>query len=448
VVSAVWLLAISACAALASWLAVLLIRRLAVRWGMMDVPNERSSHSRAMPLGGGLAIVGVNVAAWFFVGFVLRLMTWQHALVFIIGGLLVAGVSLLDDLGHVSYRIRLVVHSLVALLLVLGYTYWDTVNVPLLGTLVLGIPGAILTIVWIVGLTNAYNFMDGLDGMLGGQAVAAGLGWVALGWIENQPLLMALGALLAASSLGFLVHNWHPARIFMGDVGSTFLGYSFAVVPVIAARSDPKLALAGVLLVWPAIFDSSFTVLRRLRLHQNIFAGHRTFLFHRLVAAGWSQSSAALLYTALPVLGAVLACTWAKSNRPIHSAMALVLVSSCSGLWLLVRQQEHRRASRLSAIKNLLLDAGHWASKEMANLEDLAERLIRFEMSSLAWQAIVSGLWDGVDRRAGEGPRRLHDLRDYPRRGGSRGISPGRRVGDQAQPGAKEPVPAYAVKHA
>jgi len=349
-------------------------------------------------------------------------------------------VSLLDDLGHVSYRIRLVAHSLVALLLVLGYTYWDTVNVPLLGTLVLGIPGAILTIVWIVGLTNAYNFMDGLDGMVGGQAVAAGLGWVAQGWIENQPLLMALGALLAASSLGFLFHNWHPARIFMGDVGSTFLGYSFAVVPIIAARSDPKLALAGVLLVWPAIFDSSFTVLRRLRLRQNIFAGHRMFLFHRLVAAGWSQSSAALLYTALPVLGAVLACTWAKSNRPVHSAMALVLVASCSGLWLLVRQQEHRRASRLNAIKNLLLDAGHWANKELANLEDLAERLIRYEMSSPAWQAIVTGRWDGIDRRSEEDPLRIHDRRQNPLRTTDRRTRPDPRALGQVQPVANEPI--------
>ncbi|MCX6983473.1 MAG: hypothetical protein NT118_01805 [Lentisphaerae bacterium] len=90
-----------------------------------------------------------------------------------------------------------------------------------------------------------------------------GLGWIVLGWLGNQTLVVALGLLLASTSLGFLGYNWPPAKIFMGDVGSAFLGYTFAVLPVVAVQRDPRFALAGVLLVWPFVFDAAFTFLRR-----------------------------------------------------------------------------------------------------------------------------------------------------------------------------------------
>jgi UDP-GlcNAc:undecaprenyl-phosphate GlcNAc-1-phosphate transferase len=323
-----------------------------VRWNILDIPNERSSHSRAVPLGGGVAIVCVNLAAWSYVGFITHIMSWQHALVFIVGALLVGTVSFIDDLGHVPYPVRLLVHGVAAAVFIFGYTSWNVITLPLLGALTLGAAGTVLTFFWIVGLTNAYNFMDGLDGTLSGQATAAGLGWIALGLLSGHPLLMGIGALTAASSLGFLLHNWHPARIFMGDVGSTFLGFSFAVLPVIAAHFDSRLALAGVLLVWPAVFDSSFTVARRLRRGENIFVGHRTFLFHRLIEVGWSQPAAASLYTALPIMGAVLACTWYKGNPIIHTIIGVTVGCACVGLWLLVRQQERRttRETRRPAV--------------------------------------------------------------------------------------------------
>jgi UDP-N-acetylmuramyl pentapeptide phosphotransferase/UDP-N-acetylglucosamine-1-phosphate transferase len=330
--------------AMGSWLVVGIARRLALRWNVLDVPNARSSHEQPMPLGGGLAIACINIAACLFLTFIHPAISPRHALVFIAGALLVATVSLLDDLGHVRCHIRLGIHGAAAIIFIAGYAYWQTLMLPVVGTVTLGVFGVVLTFFWIVGLTNAYNFIDGLDGLAAGQAVAAGLGWAALGRFTGHPVLENIGLLLAASSLGFLIHNWHPATIFMGDVGSTFLGFSFAVLPIVAARLDPRLALAGVLLVWPAIFDSAFTILCRLRRRQNIFVGHREFLFHRLVAVGWSHSQAALLYMTLPVLGAVLAFTWDQGTRPLHIGVVMALSVACAGLWLLVRQQETKVA--------------------------------------------------------------------------------------------------------
>jgi UDP-N-acetylmuramyl pentapeptide phosphotransferase/UDP-N-acetylglucosamine-1-phosphate transferase len=338
---------------IATYGAVSAVRKGSIRWGLWDVPNQRSSHQRPVPSGGGVAFVVMVFLAWLAtseVGQVLfgyPVVSRYHALIFILSGALIAGISLIDDLGHVPYGIRLSVHVAAAAIFVLFYTYWSVLNLPLFGTFALGTGGLVLSVVWIVGLTNAYNFIDGLDGLAAGQAVAASIGWTALGLATGHPVIAGTGVLLGACSLGFLVHNWYPARIFMGDVGSTFLGFCFAVLPLIAARYDLRLALAGVLLVWPAIFDSSLTVIRRLTHGDNIFVGHREFLFHRLVACGWSHSAAAALYIPLPLIGAALAFSWEYGNRVIHALVLASLVTLCAWLWLFVRQVERRHA-RLS----------------------------------------------------------------------------------------------------
>lgn len=335
--------------AVVSYVAVALFRVLARRWELVDIPNERSSHLIPVPLGAGIVVVAINIIAWLVFGGTGGDLAASHAIVLACGGLLIAGVSLVDDLGHVPYPIRLGIQTIAALLVVLGYGFWHACNVPLLGIVTLGPVGPLLTVLWIVGLTNAYNFMDGIDGMAAGQATAAGLGWVLIGLITGIPVLAVLGSVLAASSLGLLGHNWQPARVFMGDVGATFLGYSLAVMPIIGARQDPRLALTGVLLVWPAIFDSLFTVLRRLRKHENIFVGHRSFLFHRLVHVGWSHAAVSSLYLVFPVVGALLAFQWEHGTRPEHIAMMIVVSGLAIGLWQLVRQQEKALARRSAA---------------------------------------------------------------------------------------------------
>ena len=154
---------------------------------------------------------------------------------------------------------------------------------------------------------NAYNFMDGIDGLAGSQTVVAGLGWLVPGGIVGLPIF---GVLVAGSSLGFLGHNWPPTRIFMGDVGSVFLGFTLAVLAVIGGLAHPRLPLAGLLVVWPFVFDTTFTIVRRLRRGENIFAAHRSHLYQRLVIAGYSQRAVTLLYAGLALVGVVLALAW------------------------------------------------------------------------------------------------------------------------------------------
>jgi UDP-N-acetylmuramyl pentapeptide phosphotransferase/UDP-N-acetylglucosamine-1-phosphate transferase len=397
-----------------SWLSIYAARSLAVRYNVFDIPNERSSHARPTPLGGGGAIVLVTVAAFGLFAAIHPVTTRAHALIFIAGALLIAAVSLVDDLGHVPYPIRLAVQGLAAAVFILGYAYWHAVDVPLLGTIALGGFGIVLTLVWMVGLTNAFNFMDGVDGMAAGQAVVAGLGWAMLGWLKGWSLLELTGLLLAATSLGFLLHNWHPARIFMGDVGSTFLGYCFAALAVIAARYDARLALAGVLLVWPTIFDTGFTALNRLRRHENIFAGHREFLFHRLVATGWTHAQAATLYLTFPMLGALLAFTWDRGTPLLHAGMGLVVGALCLALWLFVRRRE-RIASTALGVLDMLVDGRPLALVDAPVPLSLrgappavshAANGRHLRPSPPIGAAPTASGWDGVERRSGRDRRR------------------------------------------
>lgn len=307
-----------------SYMCVALLRRWAERWNAIDIPNERSSHTRPTPRGGGLAIagltlVGLGLAAWF------TDLQSSVALVAYLGGSgIVAAVSWIDDRQSLSNRVRFAVHSLAALLAIWGIGYWNDVALPTLLQFQLGWIGLLVTFIWIVGLTNAYNFMDGIDGIAGGQAVVAGFAWAMLGWLIGDTLTRSVGLLIAASSLGFLGHNWPPARIFMGDVGSAFLGYSFAILPLFAVLNHPGLLVFGVLVVWPFLFDTVFTFFRRLRRGENVFAAHRSHLYQRLVIAGYSHRAISVLYIGLALIGVVFAFAW--MNYRVTGIASLVLL--------------------------------------------------------------------------------------------------------------------------
>jgi UDP-N-acetylmuramyl pentapeptide phosphotransferase/UDP-N-acetylglucosamine-1-phosphate transferase len=344
---ALQILGIGFLALVLSYLGVIGLRGWAGRRQIVDVPSERSSHTQPTLRGGGLAIVIVTLSGWLLYTRINSEWPWFSVLAYLVGAVLVGGVSWLDDLRSLPNRVRFAAHTIGAILIILGFGYWQTFGIPFLGSLYLGWFGFVITFLWIVGLTNAYNFMDGIDGIAGGQAVVAGLGWAVLGRISGQPLTSVLGLLLAASSLGFLGHNWPPARIFMGDVGSAFLGYTLAVLPTIAGVEDSRLILAGLLLVWPFVFDTAFTFLKRLFKGENVFVAHRSHLYQRLVIVGYSHRFVTLLYIGLALIGVILAFAWSLRVEGSAVAISLVIPLLCLGLWVFVIRQERIRAVHL-----------------------------------------------------------------------------------------------------
>ncbi len=352
-----------AAALILSYLSVNAIRYFAERHEILDIPNERSSHTQSVPRGGGLAIVILTLAgAWLFLFLNPGSQPYFSLLPYTVGAVLIVVISWLDDLRSQPNWLRFAVHSTGALLAIYNFGFWHlggTLNVNGSITEVLGF---IITFLWIVGLTNAYNFMDGIDGIAGSQAIVAGLFWAVLGWISQQPFLIVLGLLLAASSLGFLFHNWPPALIFMGDVGSAFLGFTFAVLPLISnsyhnsSRWGLELALIGILPLWPFVFDSTFTVFRRLRHGENIFSAHRSHLYQRLVIGGYSHRLVSLLYTGLTIVGSLLALGWILRLRNIFVAVAIILPLLGLALWTMVVRREHKEAVRLRRYKPTYAD--------------------------------------------------------------------------------------------
>ncbi len=298
-------LVLFASALLVSAALVAIIRRWAERKAILDHPSERSSHAVPTPRGGGIAIVLITLvggAAWMS----------PRVAVFAAAALAIAVVSWLDDLRHLPAALRLGVQiaAAVPVVLLFGPLVW-----------------APLLLLWMVGLTNAYNFMDGIDGIAGGQAVVAGLAWGWLGTASGQPLVAAIGLLIAGSSAGFLIHNWQPARIFMGDVGSAFLGFTFASLAVIASQSHRQLFIAGALVVWPFVADAAFTFLRRARRRERLMHAHKSHVYQRLNQTGLSHAAVSVVYIALAAAGAAGAVTYVRGVPLMWIVGALVLLA-------------------------------------------------------------------------------------------------------------------------
>lgn len=316
-----------------SWIGVALFRRWSLGRDLLDIPNARSSHSTPIPRGGGLIIVLVCLIGYAAIAAIFHT---PFSLGYFVGALLVALVSWIDDLYSLAFWKRLVVHFTAAGILVGDLGVWENLSLPFTASeLNFGpILGAVITVGWVVWLLNAYNFMDGIDGIAGLQAVVAGVGWAALGIVLNLHGLFLFAGLVSAVSLGFLLHNWPPARIFMGDVGSAFLGFTLAALPLLArgeAKYDvPTLPLAAVAFVWFFVFDTIFTLLRRIVNRERVWEAHRGHIYQRMLTAGRSHRQVTVLYgaaAALITVIATLALSFAGSLIVLTVFLLLVLTT-------------------------------------------------------------------------------------------------------------------------
>ena len=298
-----------------SYIAVASIRRVAIRRNLLDVPNERSSHRLPTPRGGGLAIAGVVLIGFGLSRLVIADLGARSMWGYLVGAAIIVTASGADDLWTLSASLRLKIQLIAAVAFVTLAGSFDRIELPVAGTLNCGWLGIPITVFWILGLTNAYNFMDGIDGIAAGQAIVAGGMWTLAATSLGLSALSVLSVLVVGASFGFLLHNMPPARIFMGDVGSTLLGYTFAVLPVLALQQtdNPRFAIAGVLSVGPFVLDTTLTIIRRAFNRENLLQAHRSHLYQRLVRRGYSHGFVSSMYTTLAALSAVLGLMYLKN---------------------------------------------------------------------------------------------------------------------------------------
>ena len=296
--------------AAASWLMTRQVLRFALSRGMLDVPNDRSSHSVPVPRGGGLAIVLATLAGLALSG-AAGWMSWRLVLAFC-GAVPIAFIGWLDDRMNVTPLARIGVHIAAAIWAVLSLGGYQAMS---LGStsLRLGALGSMVAVVAIVWATNLYNFMDGIDGIAAGEGVVAGAVGAVVMLAAGSASLAWVSLLLAASSAGFLWWNWSPAKIFMGDVGSGFLGFSFGVLALASERVAAVPALVWIILLGVFVFDATVTLVRRAVRGQRVYAAHRSHAYQRAVRAGLSHArvsmSVVLCSVALGAL-ALMAQAW------------------------------------------------------------------------------------------------------------------------------------------
>jgi len=303
-------------------------RAFVLKKGVIDTPNERSSHTIPTPRGGGL-VMAAAILLGYIAGGVLA--GYSISAGYLIGAALVIGISILDDIYSLPSPLRFGIHFIAATTVIYLEKPFAGIEIPLSENVFsFGWAAIPLTVLWIVWLTNAYNFMDGIDGIAGIQAVAAGLGWAIFLYPKDLSGPAQLAAVTAAAAMGFLIHNWQPAKIFMGDAGSAFLGFTFAVMPLIFGSLDPKidafLPLIAIGMVWPFFFDSVYTLVRRVLRLEPVWRAHRSHLYQKMVISGMSHRSVTTLYGAFAIITALIfgICYRLKNGITIGIALCAV----------------------------------------------------------------------------------------------------------------------------
>ena len=316
-------------AAAVCWVLGFAVNRLLLRWQIIDSPNERSSHTRPTVRGGGIAIITTVVGVG--LGFICR-SERQPLLVAGLGTLALAVVSFIDDLKSIGAAIRLGCHFLaaVAVLIALGISSITLGLSPDTGMLVPAIASGVLGCLWIVGYTNAFNFMDGINGIAGGQAAITGLGMALLtaltvGEFSSPPVLLSLA--IAGAALGFLPYNFPSARMFMGDVGSAPLGFLLGFLVIWLAKSAGAWLLIPLALLHANfVLDTAITLLRRVARGEQWHEAHREHFYQRLVRSGKSHAFVTGWELGLQGLVLGLMLLYLQAGVPVRVGLIVLVV--------------------------------------------------------------------------------------------------------------------------
>jgi UDP-N-acetylmuramyl pentapeptide phosphotransferase/UDP-N-acetylglucosamine-1-phosphate transferase len=295
---------------------------LARRSGMIALPGERQSHQHATPTGGGLGLVFSIVMTTFCLELMLSLpdFWWQKVLP---GVLLLTIIGWRDDKKPVSSLLRLLIQLAVSVWLI-GFGWWV-----LSFKEIVFWSGVTVAMIW---LMNAYNFMDGSNGMAGFQGVFAGIVMALLFQAGGEPSMALVALVVAAACVGFLPLNFPRARVFMGDVSSVPLGFIFAAFAVYGIKTGSMSAILSILVMSVFLVDATLTLLSRAFRGERWYTAHAQHVYQRLIASGWSHSRVLVVYQAINVVVVLPALVLAKTYPQyalVTVGITLLLLGTC-----------------------------------------------------------------------------------------------------------------------
>ncbi len=310
---------------LVSALLVPFIKKMAEHVGAMDIPNSRKVHTKPMPRMGGLAIFGS-----FLVGYMLFARMSVQMLSILIGGFIIILVGIFDDIKPVSAKIKFLV-QIVASCVVVFYGNIVLSHIDVLGfNFDFPVPlNYIVTIFFILSITNAINLIDGLDGLASGVSTIyfATISIIAFILNQMQGLDTILSLIMLGATLGFLLHNFYPAKIFMGDTGSLFLGFTISVIALLGFKATTltSLIIPIVILAIP-IFDTVLAIFRRLLKGENIGTPDKDHFHHQLLKMKFSVRSTVLIIYAINILFACVSIFFVLGDKKIAMAIYVALM--------------------------------------------------------------------------------------------------------------------------
>ena len=318
------------------------LRKIAIENNLVDVPDERKIHREIIPRVGGIAI-----AISFFTAVVLAYSLFHADLTtsissltgICIGGALIFLVGVLDDIKGLNAPKKFAGQILAALALVPFGFLIKTLEIPFIGTVhLISFFGLGLTIVWVVVITNAFNLIDGMDGLASGVVVIASIILVIFSILSGKLLMAIVLIAVLGSTLGFLWHNWHPAKIFMGDCGAMFLGFLLAAVSIKTSyqSTTANAIFVPILALGLPIIDTIAAISRRLWHRKPLFSADKKHIHHKLLDAGFTVRLAALiLYGVCVLLGVTaLVTTIVRSSIAVGIVVGVALVASVSVIML------------------------------------------------------------------------------------------------------------------
>jgi UDP-GlcNAc:undecaprenyl-phosphate/decaprenyl-phosphate GlcNAc-1-phosphate transferase len=300
-----------------------LVKKLAFKIGATDKPNHRKVHQKIMPRLGGLAI---------YISFLIGILIIQpdanyhlpllnpntHIhLAIILGSIIIILTGAFDDVKEISPKVKLLGQILASfIVVVLGDLRVDFINLPFGGgQLNFGIMSIPITMVWIIGITNAINLIDGLDGLAAGVSSIALFTIAGMAYMMGNPYVMVVALIAAVSTLGFLLYNFHPAKIFMGDTGALFLGFLIGVLSLLGFKNVTFISLIiPVIILGVPISDTFFAIIRRLVNKQPLSAPDKSHLHHCLLRAGYSHRQTVLLIYAMSAIFGLAAFIFSQAT--------------------------------------------------------------------------------------------------------------------------------------
>ena len=284
-----------------------LVKKLAFKLGATDKPNHRKVHQKIMPRLGGLAIYGSFLIGVLLLqpgenyGLASLLSSSQVHLPILLGSFVIILTGVFDDIKEISPKVKLLGQIIASLIVVFyGNITLDFINLPFIGEINFGILSIPVTMIWIIGITNAINLIDGLDGLAAGVSTIALFTIAGMAGLMGNPYVMVMALIVACASAGFLFFNFHPAKIFMGDTGALFLGFIIGVLSLLGFKNVTFISFViPIIILGVPISDTFFAIIRRLVNKQPLSAPDKSHLHHCLLRTGFTHKQTVLLIYAM-----------------------------------------------------------------------------------------------------------------------------------------------------